>query len=95
MDDGGGVEETFGEDRDGGELMAGFVRVVEDDDLRGGWDGLRREHVAETDRSGSIAGRADTAALGGWSLRLRCGRGNGRGGHREVGKGILLPVLVI
>lgn len=39
--------EAFGEDGDGGELVAALVGVVEDDDLRGGGQGSGREGVAE------------------------------------------------
>lgn len=35
-DDDLAVPEAFGEEGDGGELVATLVRVVEDDDLRGG-----------------------------------------------------------
>lgn len=41
------VPEAFCEDGDGGELVAALVRVVEDDDLRGGGQGSGREGVAE------------------------------------------------
>lgn len=38
-DDDLAVPEAFGEDGDGGELVAALVGVVEDDDLRGGGNG--------------------------------------------------------
>lgn len=65
-----GVEEAFGEDRDGGELVAGLVGMVEYNDLRGRWDWLRRQDVAEANWDWAVAGRAATALRG---RRRRCG----------------------
>lgn len=58
-DDGGGVEEAFAEDWDSGQLVVGFVRVVDDDDLGLGRDGLGWEGLAEADRIGPRALLAD------------------------------------
>lgn len=52
---GGGVGEAFGEDWGCGELVIGFVGVMEDYDLGLGFDGPGRERVAEADRAGSGA----------------------------------------
>lgn len=58
-DDGGGVGQAFCEDWGCGELVLRLVRVVEDYDLRLGWDGLGRERTAEADWAGPAALAAD------------------------------------
>lgn len=75
-DDGGGVEEAFGEDWDCGELVMGLVGVVDDHDLGPGWDGLGREALAEADWAGPRAFRADGPPCWLWF----CGRGEVVGG---------------
>lgn len=61
--DGSGIEEGFGEDWSGGEFVFGFLRVVEDEDLGGGWDGFYRKRVTETDWIWSAAVGADGTAV--------------------------------
>jgi len=64
--DGGGAEEGLVEDWSGGELVACLVRVLNDEDARGGLDRRKGKRVAETDARGTIAVGAN-----GTTLRLR------------------------
>lgn len=61
--EGGGAEEGLGEDGGGGELVAGLVGVLDDEDLGGGLDWRKWKRVAETDATGTVAVGADGAAL--------------------------------
>lgn len=77
MEEDGGVEEAPGEDGDGGELVAGLVRVVEDHDPRGGRDRWAGDGVAEAYTGGAVASGAHAAGL-----RRRCVGGEADGGFR-------------
>lgn len=61
--DGGGVEEGLCEDGSCGELVARFVRVLHDEDARGGWDRVQGQRVAETHATWTVAVGADGTTL--------------------------------
>lgn len=77
VEEDGGVEEAPGEDGDGGELVAGLVRVLEDHDPRSGRDRRAGDDVAEAYPGGAVASGAHAAAL-----RRRCVGGEADGGFR-------------
>lgn len=73
VEEDGGVEEAPGEDGDGGELVAGLVRVVEDHDPRGGRDRGAGDDAAEADPGRAVAAGAHAAGL----RRRRSGEADG------------------